>query len=236
LIDEIIDLRNKIHKDDFRFALTPEHWKVLYVPENVEKSNLATVRNDGKLKGYAAFYLVNFDQVKAYDVREIIAEDENTLNQLLEQITDKGMKDDVDFIFLKRCEEPYNNVFAKKGFSPFVESVIMIALFDPRQLLSSLSEKVENGKVLRLVMKGFDPIDIKVGEKRMMLVKEEKPDLVVSTDNKTFIRLFFNRTSFLKEFFRRGVTVNSFLGLATASRFFNIAKQAKWYIPMGDWV
>lgn len=236
MIDEIIGLRNKIHKDDFRFVLTPEHWKVLYAPESVEKSNLATVRNDGRLKGYAAFYLVNFDQVRAYDVREIIAEDESTLTQLLDQIADKGMKDNVDFIFLKRCEEPYNNVFAKKGFSPFVESVIMIALFDPRKLLSTISETVENGKVLRLLIKGFHPIDIKIGEKGIMLVKEEKPSLVVSTDSKTFIRLFFNRTSFLKEFFRRRVTVNSFLSLTIASRFFNIAKQAKWYIPMGDWV
>jgi hypothetical protein len=236
LIDEIIDLRNKVHKGNFRFALTPEHWKALYVPEKMEKSNLATVRNHERLTGYAAFYLVNFDQVRAYDVREIIAEDENTLTQLLSQITDKGMKDNVDFIFLKRCEEAYSNVFERKGFSPFVESVIMIALFDPKKLLSTLSEKVENGKVLRLLIEGFDPIDIKIGEKGIMLVNEEKPDLVVSTDHKTFIGLFFARTSFLKEFLRRKIRVNSAFGLPTANRFFNIAKQAKWYVPMGDWV
>lgn len=236
MIDEIIDLRNKTHKDEFRFVLTPEHWKVLYMPENVEKSNLATVRNDGRLEGYAAFYLVNFDQVRAYDVREIIAQDENTLTQLLEQITDKGMKDNVDFIFLKRCEEPYNNVFAKKGFLPFVESVIMVALFDPKQLLSTLSEKVESGKVLRLLIKDLDPIDIKLGEKGIMLVKEEKPNLIVSTDSRTFLRLVLGRTSFAREFFKRTVTINGVLGLTVASRFFKLAKQAKWYIPMGDWV
>ena len=142
LIDEIIELRNRIHQNDFRFILTQDHWKVLYVPENTEKSNLATVRdNQGKLKGYAAFYGVNFGEVKAYDVREIIAEDENTLNQLLEQITNKGMEDDVDFVFLKRCEEPFSHVFSEKRFSPFIESVIMISLFDPLKLLSVLSEK-----------------------------------------------------------------------------------------------
>jgi hypothetical protein len=236
LIDEVIDLRNKIHKDDFRFAITPEHWKALYVPESVEKSNLVTVRNNERLTGYAAFYMVNFDQVRAYDVREIIAEDENILNQLLDQIAERGMKDNVDFVFLKRCEEPYSKAFARKAFLPFVESVIMIALFDPKQLLSALSEKVENGKVLRLFIKGFDPMDIKIGQNRVMLVNEEKPDLAVSTDHKTFIRLFFARTSFKNGFLARKIKVSSFLDLPTANRFFRIIKQDKWYVPMGDWV
>jgi hypothetical protein len=237
LIDEIIGLRNRVHQNDFRFVLTPDHWKVLYVPENAEKSNLAIIRDDyGKLKGYAAFYSVNFDEVKAYDVREIIAEDENTLNQLLDQITNKGIEDDVDFIFLKRCEEPFSKVFSETGFSPFIESVIMIALFDPHKLLSTLSEKVENGKVLRLVVKGFDHIDIKIGENGIMLAKDEEPNIIVSTDSKTFARLFFNRTSFLKEFLRGRVTVSRILSLAVASHFFKVVKQRKWYIPMGDWV
>jgi len=237
LIDEIIELRNRIHQNDFRFILTQDHWKVLYVPENTEKSNLATVRdNYGKLKGYAAFYSVNFGGVKAYDVREIIAEDENTLNQLLNQITNKGMEDDVDFVFLKRCEEPFSHVFSEKRFSPFIESVIMISLFDPLKLLSVLSEKVENGKVLRLMVKGFDHIDFKVGEKGIMLIAGEEPNVVVSTDSRTFTRLFFNRTSFRKEFLRGRVTVSRIFDLALASRFFKIMKQRGWYIPMGDWV
>lgn len=237
LIDEVIDLRNRVHENDFRFVLTPDHWKVLYVPENAEKSNLATVRNsNGKLKGYAAFYRVNFEEIKAYDVREIIAEDENTLNQLLDQIANRGMEDDVDFIFLKRCEEPFSQVFSEKGFFPFIESVIMIALFDPHRLLSTLSERVERGKVLRLVVKGFDYIDMKVSENGITLAKGEEPNVVVSTDSKTFTRFFFNRTSFLKELLRGRVTVSGILGLALASRFFKVVRQRKWYIPMGDWV
>jgi hypothetical protein len=237
LIDEVIDLRNRVHEDDFRFVLTPDHWKVLYVPENAEKSNLATVRNsNGKLKGYAAFYRVNFEEIKAYDVREIIAEDENTLNQLLDQIANRGMQDDVDFIFLKRCEEPFSQVFSEKGFFPFIESVIMIALFDPHKLLSALSEKVENGKVLRLIVKGFDHINIKIGEKGIMVAKAGEPNVIVSTDSKTFIRLFFNRTSFLKEFLRGRVTISGIFGLALVSRFFKVVSQRSWYIPMGDWV
>lgn len=235
-MDEIIDLRNQIHKDDFRFVLTPEHWKVVYVPENAERSHLVTVNRDGKLRGYAAFFLVNFEQVRAYDVREICAEDEATMSQLIDQVADKGLKDNVDFIFVKRCEEPYNEIFSKKGFSSFVESVIMIALFDPQKLLSTLSEKVENGKVLRLVIKGFDPVDIKVGEKKMMLVEEQKPDQILWIDCKTFLRIFFDKTSFLNEFLRRRAKLRGVLGLATVLRFFNIVKVRKWYIPMGDWV
>jgi hypothetical protein len=236
MIDEIINLRNRIHKGDFRFVLTPEHWSVLYVPENVEKSNLETVTKDGKLKGYAVFYVMNFDQVRAYDVREIIAEDEKTLTQLLDQISDKGMKDDVDFIFLKRCEEPYARVVNNKGFTAFVESVVMIALLDPQKLLSALSEKVENGKVLRLLINGSDQIDIKVGQKGIMLVNGEKPEFIVSTDSKTFLRLFFGRTSLLSEFLRRRAKLSGIRCLAIARRFFNIIQQSKWYIPMGDWV
>jgi hypothetical protein len=236
LMDNIINLRNQIHKDDFRFALTPKHWKVVYVPENAERSNLVTVESDGRLKGYAAFILVNFEQVRAYDVREICAEDENTLTQLIDQIADKGSKDDVDFIFVKRCDEPFSKVFSKKGFSSFIESVIMIALFDPEKILSALSERVENGKVLRLAIKGFDPIDIKVGENGIMLVNETKPDLTVSTDSKTFLRLFFGRASFISEFLRRRVTLTGILSLDTARNFFHMLEEPNWYIPMGDWV
>jgi putative sterol carrier protein len=236
LIDDIINLRNKIHKDNFRFVLTPAHWKTVYVPENVEGGNLVTVESNGRLKGYAAFILVNFDEVRAYDVREISAEDENTLVQLIDQIADRGCKDEVDFIFVKRCDEPFNEVFSKKGFSSFIESVIMIALFDPEKLLSALSEKVENGKALRLIIKGFDPINVKVGEKGIMLVKEAKPDLTVSIDSKTFLKLFFGRASFMSEFLRRRIALDGILSLGAARSFFRIIKEPKWYIPMGDWV
>lgn len=236
LIDEIIDLRNSIHKEDFRFVLTPDHWKALYVPENSEQSNLATVRDNGKLKGYAAFYLVNFDQVKAYDVREIVAEDQNTLERLLSQISDKGVKDNVDFVFLKRCEELYNHVFAKKGFASFIESVIMIAMFDPSQLFSAISGQVKKGKVLRLMIKGFNPLTIKVGEKEVMLTDNEKPTITISTDHRTFTRLLFGRTSLKKEYLRGTVKISSVFSFVAASKFFAIIRQPTWYIPMGDWV
>ena len=236
MIDKIIDLRNRIHKDKFRFVLTPQHWKILYVPENVEKSNLATVVRNERLKGYAAYYLVNSEQARAYDIREICAEDQDTLTELIDQIVEKSAKDNVDFIFVRRCKEPHENVFAKKRFFSFSESVIMIALFNPKDLLLTLSKRIETGKVINLIIKGFDPITVRVGEKGIMVVKKEKSDLTVSTDDKTFLRLFFGRTSFLKEFLRRRITIGSITNWTTANHFFNVLRQDKWYIPMGDWV
>ena len=179
---------------------------------------------------------MNFEQVKAYDVRELCARDEIVLAQLIDEITAKGIKDNVDFIFLKRCEEPYNDLFVRKGFSPFLESVIMIALFDPKELLSSLSEPIENGQILELVIKGFAPISIKVGEKRITVIEAEKSDLIVSTDSKTFLRLFFGRTSFRREFIRRRIRVSSISGLGIANKLFKVIRHDEWYIPMGDWV
>lgn len=236
MIDEIIDLRNIVHKGDFRFVLTPEHWKVSYVPESLEKSNLATVVKDRRLKGYAAYFLVNFEQVRAYDIREICAVDKETLAQLVEQIVDKSVKDNVDFIFLKWFEGAHKDVLAKKGFLSFSEAVIMTALFNPKELLSTLSEEIGKGKVLKLLIKGFDAVTVKVGEKGIMVVQEDISDLTVSTDSKTFLRLFFGRTSFLKEFLKRRVTLSNILNWTTANRFFNLIKQDKLHIPMGDWV
>lgn len=237
MIDEIINLRNTIHQGDFRLILTPEHWNISYVPEGLEKSNLAIVRSkDGRLRGYAAYYLVHFDHIQAYDIREICAEDRETQAQLIDQIVDKSVKDNVDFVFAKWFEDADKNVLAKRGFSSFSEAVIMVALFNPKELLSTLSEEIENGEVLKLLIKGFDPIFVKVGEKGIMVVNEEKPNLKVSTDSKTFLKLFFNRTSFPKEFFRKKVTTSDILNWQTANRFFKLIKQDKWHIPMGDWV
>jgi hypothetical protein len=236
LIDEIIGLRNRIHKDEFRFVLTPDHWNVLYMPESVEKHNLVTVSRNGELKGYAAFILVNLGQSRVYDVREIVAEDAEILAQLIDQIVVKGATDNVDFVFARRCEDSYKKVYEEKGALSFLESVMMIVLLNPGELLSALSQELVDGKVLRLLIKGFDPVTVKVGTKGIRVVKDENPDLTVSTDSKTFVRLFFGRTSFLNEFLRRKIFLSDILNWATANRFFSLVKHDKLYIPMGDWV
>ncbi|UCE29041.1 MAG: hypothetical protein JSV85_07225 [Candidatus Bathyarchaeota archaeon] len=236
MIGRIIGLRNRIHKNKFRFELTPEHWKVLYVPEDVEQSNLATVVRNKRLRGYAAYYLINFEQNRAYDVREICAEDQDTLTELVDQIVKKSVEDGVDFIFLKRCEEPHRNVFARKGFLSFSDSVVMGALLNPEELLLALSTQIKNGKVLNLIIGSFAPFKVRVGDEGIMVVKEEKSDLTVSTDEKTFLKLFFGKTSFLKEFLRKRIVISNVLQWTIVSRFFKVVKQDKWYIPIGDWV
>ena len=236
MIDKIIDLRNRIHKDEFRFVLTPEHWKVLYVPEDMEKSNLATVVRNEQLKGYAAYYLTILEQNRAYDIREICAKDQETLIELIDQILEKSVEDNVDFVFVRRCEEPYGNVFVKKGFFSFPENVIMGVLFNPKELLLALSMQIENGEVFNLKIKGFDPITVRVGEEGIMVLEKEKADLTVSTDDKTFLRLLFGRTSFLKEFLRKRITISNVLRWMKVNHFFKVIRQDKWYIPMGDWI
>jgi len=236
LIDKIIDFRNRIHKEDFRFTLTPEHWNILYSPESVEKRGVATVARNGELRGYAVYHLVNLGEARVYDVREIVAENEEVLTQLIDQVVDRSLKDDVDFVFARTCEDPYEKVYAKKGGLAFMESVVMVALLNPKEILSALSEDTKDGKILKLHIKGFDSVTVKVGTKGIMLAKNEKPDLTVSTDGKTFVRLFFGKTSFAKELFRRRISLSNISNWTTANHFFNLIKHDKWYIPMGDWV
>lgn len=236
MIDRILELRNKIYRGKFRFALAPEHWRALYVLEDWEESNLATVVKNERLKGYAAYYLTDFDNSRAYEVREICAEDEETLAQLIDHVIEKSVEDDVDFVFVRRGEEPYENVFAEKGFFSFPESVVMVILFKPRELLLALSRRIEKGDILHLLINGFDPVPIRVGEEGIMVVEEDEPDLVVSTDARTFLRLFFGRTSLLKEVLGRRIRIGGVLNWTTANHFFNLIKQDKWHIPMGDWV
>ena len=112
----------------------------------------------------------------------------------------------------------------------------MIALLNPKELLMALSGRIENGKVLNLLIEGFDPVTVKVGEEGFMVVKEKEPDLTVSTDVRTFLGLFFGRTSLLKEFLRKRITISGILNWRTANHFFSLIKQDKWHIPMGDWV
>lgn len=225
-----------IHKGDLRFVLTPEHWNILYVPESVERHDLATVTKNGKLRGYAAYYLVNLGEARVYDVREIAAEDEEVLTQLIDQIIDRSVKDNVDFVFARSCENLHEKVYAKKGALSFLESTVMIALLNPKELLSALSKEIEDGKILRLLVEGFNPVTVKVGAKGIMVVnKEEKPDLAVTIDSKTFVRLFFGETSLVKGFLGRKISFSVF-NWTIVSRFFKLIMHDKWYIPMGDWV
>lgn len=233
MIDRVIELRNRIHENDFRLVLTPEHWNALYVPQS-EKTYFLTVSRDEELVGYVAFCTVDFGEVRAYDVREICAADESTMAELIDQMIDRSVRDKIDFVFLKTCEEPYNKLLRERGFSSFIESAIMIALLDPRALLLALSEPVDDGPVLKVTISGFDPVLVRVGAGGIALVADKEPDLTISTNSKTWVRLFFGRTSFLRELLRGSITASSLRNLRAASRLFRIVRQNRWYIPMAD--
>ena len=235
MIKEFLNLRNRIHRNKFRFNLTSGLWESHYVSDKeLETNNVITVVENNKLKGYVVYSLLIEDETKVCRVGEVLADSSATLIELVDRLIEKSMEKGADFIILRRCEEPYNDVFDKKRFLTFAESVIMVVLLDPRELLLSISEKVESGKVLNLVIDGFDPITVMVGKKRIMVVEDQRSGLTVSTDSKTFLRLFFGKTSFLKELFHRKIVTNP-VQLSTVSRFFNIIRVKKWYIPSGDW-
>lgn len=235
MIKRFLDLRNRIHRNEFRFNLTFGLWESHYVSEKeLETDNVITVVEDNKLKGYVVYSLLIEDKMKVCRVKEVCADSSATLNELVDRLTKKNMENGVDFIILRRCEEPYNDVFDKKRFLTSAESVIMVVLLDPRELLLKISENVESGKVLNLAIDDFHPITVIVGKKQIEVVEDERPGLTVSTDSKTFLRLFFGKTSFYREFLHRKIVSNP-LHLSTVSRFFNIIKIKKWYIPSGDW-
>jgi len=237
LIDEIIDFRDRTHKDSFRFVLTPKHWKALYASEDeVNANGMVTVTRNGVLRGYAAYSLVVFGKIRTYEILDICADAKEVANELIEQIVESGLRHKVDMVFTRNCKEAHDDIFAEKGFLSFVDTVVMAVLLSPRELLQALSKKTPNFKVLRLSIKGFEPVTVKVGKEGITVVSDEKADLSVWTDNKTFMKLFFGKTRFLREFVKGKITIDNVLRLLTAWHFFNLIKQEKWYIPLGDWI
>lgn len=236
MTSEFLNIRNTVHRDEFRFNLTPNLWKTQYqLGKALEANNVIIIRKNNILRGYAICFLVTRNQIKAYYVQEICSDGKETLVKLLDQIIEKGTKNEVDFIVLRSCGEPFSNLFNEKGFLTTIETTIVMRLLSAKELLLALSNKIEDGKILRLVVEGFDPILAKVGKTEIMLVENEDADLTVSTDSKTFLKLLFGKTSFLKEFLKRRVVISHITHLLTALRFFEIIKNDKWYIPSGDW-
>lgn len=236
MIGEFLDLRNAIHSGKFRFNLTRGLWGCHYLAEKeLEANTVIRVVENGILRGYAVYSIFIDDGVRALKILEICADRRATLVELIDYIGERGVKEGVDFILLQRCREPYDDVFDKMGFLTFVTNVIMIVLLNPKELLSSLSEEIERGKILKLIIKGFDPINIRVGKKAIMVVENKRYDLTVQTDSKTFVKLFFGKTSFLKELLKRKIVTDNLFHLPTLSHFFSAIKQKEWYIPPGDW-
>lgn len=230
-------LRNTLHKGAFRFDLDNDLWKRHYIPDEEEAGNVLDIFQNGSLKGYTIYSEeLLHDGVKVYRVLEICAESREVFAELTKQLVERAVKEGVDFVYTKGSDEKFNDVLTERGFFSFFESVAMIALLNPIELFSSLSEEVNQGKTLNIVIKGFDPILLRVGEKGIMVVANEKPDLTVTTDSKTFVKLFFGKTSFFKQLVKGKIGINRMSRLLTAMHFFGLIKQKSWYIPMGDWL
>jgi len=233
MIDEILNLRNKIHKDKFRFDISRDLWESLYITES-ESRNVIRITKDGKLRGYAVYSIANDDQNRVLRIQEICSDGKETLIKLLDSLVGSGLKEEADFIYLRQCTEQYGDVFDQKGFLTSMESVVMIVLLNPRDILSALSENIKRGEHLTLRIRGFDPITVKVGKKGIKLLEDMQSKVNVSTDSVTFLNFLFGKTSFWKELVKRKVTFD-ILHLPTVYRFFKSISNKKWYIPPGDW-
>lgn len=231
-----IALRNLLNQGSFRLEVTPELWKAIYqVNREGKPSNIITVKRNGELKGYASYLKFMRGQSTALGVLDMNAESEDVLEELTDILIERAEAEDVDIIYFRTAPGPDDHVLDRKGFSSFVETVIVIKLLDLRKLLEAFSDDDASGPCIRLNVEGLEPVTVTAGKKGVKFMVEKKPDVELSTDSKTFLKLFFNQTSVLKEFLGRRLKVNNVLKLSMATRFFNLIKQEKWYFPFGDW-
>jgi len=205
--------------------------------EKAKATNVLEILEKGTLRGYVIYSQQLLSEgTKAYKILEICAEKRDALTKLLDQLIERAVKENVDFIHFAGSNGKFSQVFGEKGFFSFLRTVIMIVLLNPREFFSSLSEKIDHGKTLKLLIKGFDPILLRVGKKGVMVVSKSKPDLTVTTDGRTFVNLLFGKTSILRQVLRGRVGISSLFNLPVAIHFFNLIKQKEWYIPPGDWI
>lgn len=218
--------------------MTPQLWKTHYLfgIEMEEANNVLKVMDNGTLMGYAVFCIDAVKGAKVCRVLDICAEKKEVFAEMVDRLVERCVREDVDFIYFKQGKERFGDVLHKKGFFTVWESVIMVVLLDPLGLFSSISEEVKQGKILKLILTGFDPIALKIGKNGVQVIADEKPDLTISTDGKMFLKLLFGKTSLLKEVLKQKVTISSILDLPTANHFFSLIEQKGWFIPSGDWL
>lgn len=231
-----ITLRNLLNQGSFRLDVTQELWKAIYeVNREGKPSNIITVKRNGELKGYASYLTFVRGQSTALGVLDMNAETEDVLEELTDTLIQLAETEGVDIIYFRKTPGLDDRVLDTKGFSTFVETVMVIKLLDLGELLKAFSDDDASGPRIKLDVKGLEPVTVTAGKKGLKFVSEEKPDLELSTDSETFLKLFFNQTSVLREFLGRRLKVSNILKLSIAARFFNLIRQEKWYIPFGDW-
>lgn len=235
--NKFLQLRNEIHEGKFRFDVTQDLWKRHYMPGETAKPNrVLTITENGKLMGYVVYSIAYLGRTEVCRILDICAKEEKDFRELVSQVIGDCLKENVDFIYLRQCNEIYEGLLDEMGFFPLEQSVIMVVLLDPHELLLSLSEEIDSGKILRLTLEGFQPITIRVGKGAIRVLDTGHPDLAITTDSRTFLKLLFGRTRFWKELLRRKVAICNLLHLRTAIHFFSLIRVEKWYIPQGDWL
>jgi hypothetical protein len=226
-----------VHKDSFKFetiqAILETH---IGNKEKKDDTTIFKILRGGELKGYVIYAQKRYDVTKAYQILEISAEETSTFTDLINHVIEKGIEEDVDFIYLKENEQKYDNMLKEKGFVFFIESAIMVALLNPHEFFRSISQKTEQGKIVQLNIHGSDPIFLRVGRKVLEVVADEEPNIVITLKGKTFLRLLFGRTTFLREYVNGRTSVNSIFNIRLAHGLFDYIRQDRWYIPLGDWL
>ncbi len=232
-----IGFRNSICKGNFRFEVTPSLWRSLYeICGEGGATNVVTVKRNGTLRGYAVYSTFVRSQFRALRILDICADSRDTITELIKCIIERGRAEGADFVYVRKAASPEDNIFDQKGFISFVDSIIMVVLLNPYELLRAFSQDVMIGTNLKLNIRGFESVIVKVGKKGIKVVTEEKHKMTVSTDTETFLKLSFGRTTFLKQFLKGKIKVSNLFKLPTAHRLFKEIRQEKWHIPSGDWV
>jgi len=232
MTEEFLELRKKIHKNDVRFDASYRAKK-----GDLVDGNVISIRRNGVLEGYAVWTISKGRRLhlKGLVVTELCASQAKPLIDLLDKIIELGIKKKVDFILLRRFYEPHDKIFSRLGFMNLRMNVLMPILINLEQLLKPLSEPGVTGKSIKLQIREQVPLFVIVGKNRFSISTDiENPDLIISTDSKVFLRLFFNRTSIIREFLKKTISFSCKRRFLTALKFFNMIKQKQWYFPDAD--
>ena len=236
LIEELLQLRNNVHKGDFRYNFTPNLWSSHYLSEKeIRDGRLVQIREKGELEGYAVLEYSTHELNITCIVREMCASSREVFQQVVDRVIEEALKQNVDFIAWRKCQESFDDLLKEKGFLTLAESIIMIALLNPKEFLKPLSSKeVGYGKIARLNIKGFESLFVKIGKNSFSITENCHEDFTISTDGLTLVKLFFGRASFFKEWLKGRIIVSVF-NLRGAKRLFLLIKNERWHIPSGDW-
>ncbi len=236
MVEDLIKFRNKLKNGQFRFMAPLEEWKANYSSRpGVEEADIVKIQEEGELKGYAIGCMSHHKGLRMYRILEFCATDNKTTRKLIDSMIRRGEQIGADFVIGKTCQEPFDSVFKETGFASIKENVVMFVLLNLEELLVPLSSDAVQGRVFTLIINGFKPLNIVVGKDKIRILGEKAtPDIRVSLEARTFLRLFFGKTTVLKEVLRGNLRIEGKIHFNTIFRFFRIFKQNKWYIPQGD--